>query len=210
MELQYEANVRILFCQECKKEFFTTSALKHHIGSVHQDIRCVPVYGNSCRYCKKFTITHKEMRNHIKDNHPVLITHFREMEIYIEPMRNLSIKKQNEFVIETDIKTNCVFCREIFAPEKRIDHYKTAHGDGNQIMCNACNHGFKNWRALDNHLQRYDLFYRFKCVLCEKGYKNVADCRKHVQREHWKEIISSDLNRELDGCEIADFSLITQ
>lgn len=176
---------RPIICDKCSKQFRTTSALRSHISSVHENVR---KFG--CEYCGHAFACSSNLAQHIR-------IHTGEKPYVCELCGNRYAQYASLYSHKlTHAQNRCHICTEcgraFHRPSRLRQHMKIHTGDRppRSHLCDICQKGFRTNSEMKRHQLIHNSIRSYVCETCGSGFT----LRKYLI-QHYK--IHRDVQDEL-------------
>ena len=130
------------YCDQCGMKFSKSSALRHHIQSVHDKI------SYKCSLCPMTFKTNHERLDH---NHIIHSTDLKYQCKYCGIRKRSTAAIQNHERIHEDPKFPCSFCGKKLKTPKLVEIHERIHTGEKPFRCSVCDGAYVSKNALQQH-----------------------------------------------------------
>ncbi|KAI5748045.1 hypothetical protein M8J77_021303 [Diaphorina citri] len=164
---------KLFICEECGKQFVTSSALRRHKKAVHLKIK-----DHSCDVCGKVFSCPTNLTVHKR-------VHTGEKPFVCESCGK-SFSQHSSLFIHKMIHTQrqyryeCSHCQKKFFRNSKLTSHLKTHSDLRPYECDICNASFKtNYERKKHRIYVHSETRPYQCNLCNASFKRPGHLKQH-------------------------------
>lgn len=192
-------------CELCGKHFTDKGQYKEHL----REVTCVSKTSPECRFCKEVFNEVRQLKNHLKNNHPKGREHFCSICFKSFPTvsnRNSHLQSHNsdntvtcsmcgqgfksilylrkhQKAIHTKVENVCLICDRKFDTQQKFDYHLKTHEAVKRYKCphQGCDKSFMQHHHLENHKTTHSGVSKYLCFKCGKEFKQDCNLKAHLK-----------------------------
>ena len=180
---------KLHICSECGDGFGEKSALKRHIGLVHEKKKNISINGAKCPRCDKYFVDKGNILKHIKAVH-------EKIKPYKCLVCNKGFPEKTQMTIHIEAVHEgkkphiCNICGIGYGTKSYLNRHVRSVHEGQkpdpkkQRKCSICNKIFPHQGNLSRHIRAVHEGKKFSCVMCEASFWENNGLKKHVALTH--------------------------
>ena len=168
------------YCEICEKTFSSVSALKVHLGAVHEGQK-----KHECGKCDESFNQAGTLKLHNKSDHKNL-KKYKCNKCGKSFTRTATLKKHKKVVHEGVKKFKCNKCGKSFGYAGHLKtHTETIHEGLKRFKCNKCGESFGESGKLKRHNETvHEGLKKYRCDKCGKSFSQASHLKTHNETVH--------------------------